>query len=103
MSDLLAMIVTRSSLEGELIRLRQQRARYLRAARTCAERQLALKHLLNVERLGDELEAVETALEALDEPTIPIDLGPDPEIDGLVTLEQMPTSMFIVRPSTYRS
>jgi hypothetical protein len=52
-------------LEDELKRLEQQRDRYAMAAETATDPKVSLGHLRNVERLDDEIEAIEKALEAM--------------------------------------
>ena len=65
----------RTDLEIELAALKRQRLSYLNAARTTPDRKLAMKRLLVVERMNEEIEALELALVAMDDSTQPISLG----------------------------
>ena len=69
------MSTARKSMEGEIDRLRHQRSRYLLAAHAAPDRHLALRHLLEVERLADEIDGIAEALVALDDHTIPVAVG----------------------------
>jgi hypothetical protein len=68
--------VARRTLEFELGRLEEQRARYLLAAQTCGSKGLALRRLLTVERLGDHIASLQQALAAFDDRTAPIGIPP---------------------------
>jgi hypothetical protein len=59
-------------MEAELARLIEQREQYLMAARTSSSRTIALRRLLSVERLNDEIESLQEALVAFDDMTAPI-------------------------------
>ena len=65
----------RTDLEIELAALKRQRLSYLNAARTTPDRKLAMKRLLVVERMSEEIESLELALVAMDDSTQPISLG----------------------------
>jgi hypothetical protein len=52
-------------LGDELSRLEQQRNRYAMAAETATDPKVSLAHLRNVERLDEEIEAIQKALEAM--------------------------------------
>jgi hypothetical protein len=55
-------------LEGELARLEQQRNRYVMAAEMATDPKVSVGHLRNVERLEEEIEALQKALEAMPSP-----------------------------------
>ncbi len=67
-------MTARANLETELATLIRQRVSYLNAARSTTDRGLALRRLLTVERLAEEIECLEQALAAMDDSTQPIDL-----------------------------
>lgn len=68
----------RTDLEIELAALKRQRMSYLNAARTTPDRKLAMKRLLVVERMNEEIESLELALVAMDDSTQPISLDSRP-------------------------
>jgi len=68
-------VSARTDLEIELAALKRQRLSYLNAARTTPDRKLAMKRLLVVERMSEEIESLELALVAMDDSTQPISLG----------------------------
>lgn len=59
-------------MELELSRLEEQRSRYLLAARSSPDKHVALKRLMTVERLAEQIESLRLALSSFDERTIPI-------------------------------
>lgn len=65
-------------MEAELERLTEQREQYLLAARTSPSRQVALRRLLSVERLSDQIESLQEALLSFDDRTAPIFLERSP-------------------------
>ncbi len=64
----------RANLEIELAALQRQRLSYLNAAYMTGDRGLAMRRLRVVERLQEEIAALEHALVALDDSTQPISL-----------------------------
>ncbi len=62
-------------MEIELGALRRQRTSYLNAAYMTGDRELAMRRLRVVERMDEEIEALEQALVAMDDSTQPISLG----------------------------
>lgn len=67
-------VSARTNLEIELAALRRQRLSYLKAAYMTGDRGLAMRRLLVVERLQEEIESLELALVAMDDSTQPISL-----------------------------
>lgn len=59
------MAETLRHLQEDLFRLERQRLAYLRAAKVGRDRTVVLRHLLNAERLEEEIAALRDALEAL--------------------------------------
>ncbi|MGH1340335.1 MAG: hypothetical protein ACRBN8_02195 [Nannocystales bacterium] len=62
----------RANLEIELGALRRQRLSYLNAAYATGDRGLAMRRLRVVERLQEEIEALEHRLMSMDDSTQPI-------------------------------
>lgn len=60
---------TSERIRRELTELQRQRQSYLAAAMVCSDRLVALRRLLAVERLDEEIAALEEALDALDPDT----------------------------------
>jgi hypothetical protein len=73
------MAQARTVLEEELDQLAAQRQRYVLAARAGQERGAVLRHLLNAERLAEEIQVIRDALAHMpvddEDVTIPIVVG----------------------------